>query len=212
VLAVAWYYRRDLLAQARALPRDRATQRFWLNIFIAFLPAAAVGFLVHDWLKERLFRPEVVAVSLILGGIVFLLIEKRPPSSTTHDLMKVTPKQALAIGVAQVFSLIPGVSRSGASIVGAFLAGLDRPTAVAFSFYLALPTLGLATVFDLVSNLDQLSRDDLLLMAVGTIFAFVTALLVIGWLLRYVGGHTFRVFGWYRIVAGVVILAWLALG
>ena len=211
VLAVLWYYRRDLRAQLRALPTDRATQRFWLNVFIAFLPAAAVGFLLHDWIKSVLFDPAVVAVSLIVGGIVFLLIERKPPVSTVHDLQGVTARQAAAIGVAQIVSLIPGVSRSGATIVGGFLAGLDRTTAVAFSFYLALPTLGLATLFDLATNLDQLTRDDLILMAVGLVFAFVTALLVIGWLLRYVAGHTFRIFGYYRIIAGALVLLWLAL-
>jgi len=122
----------------------------------------------------------------------------------------VTPKQAATIGIAQIFSMIPGVSRSGATIVGGFLSGLDRPTAVAFSFYLALPTLGLATLFDLVTNLDRLTRNDLVLMAVGLVFAFITSLLVIGWLLRYVAGHTFRIFGYYRIIAGVAILVWLA--
>jgi undecaprenyl-diphosphatase len=210
VLAVLWYYRRDLLAQARALPTDRATQRFWLNVIIAFLPAAAIGFLLHDWIKEVLFSPAVVAVSLIAGGLIFLLIEAKPPASTVHDLADVTPKQAATIGIAQIFSMIPGVSRSGATIVGGFLSGLDRPTAVAFSFYLALPTLGLATLFDLVTNLDRLTRNDLVLMAVGLVFAFITSLLVIGWLLRYVAGHTFRIFGYYRIIAGVAILVWLA--
>lgn len=208
VLAVAWFYRRDLWTQLRALPSDGATQRLWFNLFIAFLPAAAVGFALHKWIKAVLFSPGVVAASLIAGGVALLFIERRPRIAQVNTLRAVGLRQATVIGLAQVAALIPGVSRSAASIAGGLLAGLDRETATAFSFYLALPTLGLATVFDLLTSLDHLVVNDLLLLAVGLLTAFATAFLVVGWLLRYVASHDFRPFGYYRIVAGIMILLW----
>lgn len=208
VLAVVWYYRRDLWQQARAVPRDRNTQRFWLNIAIAFIPAAAIGFLLHDWIKERLFNPPVVAAALIGGGIILLLIERRDRSTGTASVYDVTPKQALGIGLAQTLALIPGASRSASSIIGGLLTGLDRPTATSFSFYLAIPTLGLATVYDLLTNLDQVSAGDAFNLLVGTVVSFVVSLLVISWLLRYIANHDFKIFGWYRVVFGLIVLAW----
>lgn len=208
VLAVVWYYRRDLWQQVRTVPSDRTVQRFWLNVAIAFIPAAAIGLLLHDWIKEVLFSPVVVAVTLIVGGVALLLIERRDHSAGTASLYDVTPKQALGIGLAQVLALIPGASRSATSIMGGLLGGLDRPTAAGFSFYLAIPTLGLATLFDLLSSLDQVSRGDALNLLVGTVVSFVVALVVIGWLLRYIAHNDFRIFGIYRIVFGLIVLAW----
>lgn len=208
VLAVVWYYRRDLWRQARAVPSDRAVQRFWLNLAIAFVPAAAIGLLLHDWIKERLFNPVTVAVTLIVGGILLLFIERRDHSAGTPSVYDVTPKQALSIGLAQILALIPGASRSATTIIGGLLGGLDRPTATGFSFYLAIPTLGLATVFDLLSSLDQISRGDILNLLVGTVVSFAVALLAIGWLLRYIARNDFKIFGYYRIVFGLIVLAW----
>ncbi len=195
VLAVVWYYRRDLWQQTRAVPRDRKVQRFWLNIAIAFIPAAGIGL-------------PVVAAALIVGGIVLLVIERRDHSTGTASLYDVTPRQALGIGLAQTLALIPGASRSASSIIGGLLAGLDRPTATGFSFYLAIPTLGLATVFDLLTSLDQISAGDALNLLVGTAVSFVVSLLVISWLLRYIANHDFKIFGWYRVVLGLIVLAW----
>lgn len=208
VLAVVWYYRRDLWQQVQAAPRDRTVQRFWLNLAIAFVPAAGLGFLLHDWIKERLFNPVTVAVTLIVGGVVLLLIERRDHSEGTASLYDVSPKQALGIGLAQVFALIPGASRSATSIMGGLLSGLDRSTAAAFSFYLAIPTLGLATVFDLLTSLEQITRGDALNLLVGTVVSFVVALVVIGWLLRYIASNDFKIFGYYRIVFGLIVLGW----
>lgn len=208
ILAVIWYYRRDLLEQARAFARDRGVQRFWLAIAIAFLPAAVLGFFLHDWIKEVLFSPWAVAVMLIVGGVVLILVERKDHGVGTSELYEVDPRQALGIGLAQTVALIPGTSRSGASIVGGLLSGLDRRTATAFSFYLAIPTLGGATVFDLITNLDKVSAQDALNLAVGMAVSFVVALFAIGWLLRYVSSHDFRAFGVYRIVAGIVVLGW----
>ncbi|MEA3334471.1 MAG: undecaprenyl-diphosphate phosphatase [Chloroflexota bacterium] len=207
-LAVVVYFFRDLLDQAKRLPTDRTVQRFWLNILIAFLPAAIIGFLIHDWIKEVLFSPLVVAVALVLGGVILILVDRVEREGAISDLFAVPPKKALAIGIAQVAALIPGTSRSGATIVGGLLSGLDRKTATEFSFYLAIPTLGGATVFELLTSLDQIGRDDALNLIVGAIVSFVVALVVIGWLLRYVQTHSFLLFGIYRIIAGATILAW----
>ncbi len=214
ILAVVLYYARDLAAQARALPTSPQVRRFWLGIVIAFIPAAIVGLALRKWIKTVLFAsPLIIAVSLIVGGIILIVVElllRRP--ATTSDVEQISFRQALGIGVAQIFALVPGVSRSGASIVGGMLAGLDRPTATAFSFYLAIPTLGAATVVDLLGSLAQVSAGDLARLAVGTLVAFVVAWLSIGWLLRYVAHHSFVAFGIYRIVAGLVVLALLAAG
>lgn len=208
ILAVVWYYRRDLISQTKGVAQDRRVQGFWLAVLVAFVPAALLGVWLHDWIKAVLFSPVVVAVMLIAGGVVFLLIERRDHVGGTTDLYAVSRRQALGIGLAQTLALIPGTSRSGASIIGGLLAGLDRPTATAFSFYLAIPTLGGATVFDLISNMDQISPQDVLNLVVGTAVSFAVALLTIGWLLRYVSNHDFKPFGVYRIVAGLVVLAW----
>ncbi|MBZ0292646.1 MAG: undecaprenyl-diphosphate phosphatase [Anaerolineae bacterium] len=213
VIAVIIYYQRDLLTQARRLPRDRSVQVFWLGIVIAVIPAGILGFLLRNWIKEVLFSPAVVAISLILGGIIFLLTELRPPTAeevTTEDVAQVSIKQAFIIGLAQTIALIPGVSRSGASIVGGMQAGLSRKAATHFSFYLAIPTLGGATLFELITSLDTISADSLFMLVLGAIVSGIIAWLSIGWLLRYVSNNTFVVFGYYRILAGIVILILVA--
>jgi undecaprenyl-diphosphatase len=214
VLAVVGYYARALLQQAQSITSSAATRRFWLGIVIAFLPAAVVGLTLRDWIKAVLFEsPVVIAASLIIGGIIFIVVEKLPArTATVSDETATSPTQAFLIGCAQVTALIPGVSRSGASIVGGMFTGLDRRTATAFSFYLAIPTLGGATVVDLLTNLDQLSSDDLGLLLVGTVISGVVAWLSIGWLLRYVANHSFIPFGIYRIVVGCLILLLVAVG
>jgi undecaprenyl-diphosphatase len=211
ILAVIGYYARDLLQQARALPSSRTVQRFWFGIVLAFIPAAVIGLLLRKWIKAVLFAsPTVIAWSLIIGGIVLIAVERWPRRPTTHEVEQITPLQALGIGIAQVFALIPGVSRSGASIVGGMWSGLDRRAATAFSFYLAIPTLGAATIVDLLGSLHQLGGGDVARLAVGTVVSFVVAWLSIGWLLRYVANHSFVAFGVYRIVAGIIILLLVA--
>jgi undecaprenyl-diphosphatase len=211
IVAVVVFYARDLWSQAQLVRTDRSVQRFWLHLLVAFLPAALVGILVHDWIKEVLFSPIVVAVMLIIGGLVFLLIERRDHSQGVSRLYDVNTRQAFGIGVAQVVALIPGTSRSGASIIGGLLAGLNRRAATEFSFYLAIPTLGSATVYDLLKNLDQVDPSDALNLIVGTVTSFVVALLSIRWLLGYIATHDYRIFGWYRIGIGVVVVLWWVL-
>lgn len=214
VIAVMGYYRAELIQHARAVPTDRRIQGFWVGVFVAFLPAAAVGFLLKDWIKEVLFSPLVVAVSLIVGGLIFLIIERfqsSPPTVPDADFVaSITWRQVLWIGLAQITALIPGVSRSGASIIGGMLAGLHRKDATRFSFYLAIPTLGAATIYDLLTSLDQISTENLGLLLVGTAVSCVVAWFSIGWLLRYVSSRNFVPFGIYRIAAGIIILLLIA--
>ena len=213
VLAVVGYYARDLLGKVRAAPGDVSVRRFWLALLIAFLPAALVGLTLRDVIKDVLFEsPTLIAGALIVGGVILLLIERLPLQARTSAIEEVSFKQALGIGIAQVFALIPGVSRSGASMVGGLSSGLDRVTATAFSFYLAIPTLGAATLIDLLGSMDQLSQADLGRLLLGMLVSFVVAWVCIGWLLRYVARNTFFTFGVYRILAGLVVLALVATG
>jgi undecaprenyl-diphosphatase len=209
VLAVLVYYGRSLIQQAQKLPSDRTVQRFWANLLIAFVPAAVIGLLALKRIEGALDKPIPIAMALILGGIVFLLVERGENKGSVHDIYQVTTMQALGVGAAQVVSLIPGVSRSGASIVGGMLVGMDRLTATTFSFYLFIPTLGAATLYKLYQALrdKEVAAAQLPLFAVGAAVSFIVAYLSIVWLLRYVSTHSFRAFGVYRIVAGVVILA-----
>ena len=217
VVAVLIYYFQSLLAQARKLPSDQPTQRFWLNILIAFLPAAIVGLLLEKRIDAFMNQPGsslpslIISAALIVGGIIFLLVERRDSQENTHAVEQVTTRQALLIGLAQVTSLIPGVSRSGATIVGGLLTGLDRVTATAFSFYLFIPTLGIATLYKLFGalrnpDLRPYITDQLGLFVLGAVVAFIVSYASIVWLLRYIAHHTFRPFGAYRIIAGVLII------
>ncbi|HEV8194711.1 MAG TPA: undecaprenyl-diphosphate phosphatase, partial [Ktedonobacterales bacterium] len=210
VIAVVGYYLRDLLAQVRDVTHSKATQHFWLAILIAFLPAALVGVALHKQIQHYLFQPWVIATTLIVGGIVFIMVEQLTRRFWVHKLEDVSRLQALTIGLAQTLALIPGVSRSGGAIIGGMLGGLDRRTATAFSFYLAIPTLGSATIFDLLANLNTVSPDDYGRLFLGLVVSMIVAWLSIGWLLHYVAHHSFVAFGIYRIFAGVVIFALLA--
>lgn len=208
VVAVILYYLRDLLGQARAIPTDAGVRRFWLSVLIAVIPAGVVGILLRDFIKETLYSPVVVAVTLIVGGIAFILIERSGFSqrAQNEDYQSVTFRQAALIGVAQAVSVIPGVSRSAASIFGGMSTGLTRAAATRFSFYLAIPTLGGATLLDLVLSLDEINSNDWAYLILGAVVAGIVAWFSIGWLLRYVSRNSFTAFGWYRIAAGVVVL------
>ncbi|MBC7871596.1 MAG: undecaprenyl-diphosphate phosphatase [Chitinophagaceae bacterium] len=212
VVAVVAYYWADLWTQVRTVHQDSGVQRLWLAIIVAAIPAAVLGFLLRDWITETLFRPEVVAISLIMGGIVFLIIERRPVkvAQSTSELQQITVKQAVLVGLAQTLALVPGVSRSGASIIGGMLSGLTREVATAFSFYLSIPVLGGATIFSLLTSLDEINSNDWFNLILGAIISGIVAWFAIGWLLRYVARNNFIPFGYYRIVAGIVILLLVA--
>ena len=209
ILAIVWLYRLRLVRAVVGARRDPASRRFLLSLFIAFLPAAIVGFLTPGWIKARLFNPAVVAIAMVLGGFVILLIERWAPSSTIDDVSQVPPPTAFGIGLAQVLSLIPGTSRSGATIMGAYALGLSRTAATEFSFFLAVPVMLAATLLDLARSWSVLSIMDIPMFAVGFIVSFISAVVVVRAFLSYVSGHSFAVFAWYRIVFG--LLLWFTL-
>ncbi|MGD9601075.1 MAG: undecaprenyl-diphosphate phosphatase [Gammaproteobacteria bacterium] len=206
ILSVCWFYRERLAAVVRDLGRSPAANRFALNLGIAFVPAAAVGFFAHGHIKAMLFNPTVVAWALIAGGIAILLVERHLSAPRALSADSVTPRQALQIGCAQVLALIPGVSRSGATIMGGMVSGLDRRAATEFSFFLAIPMMFAATVYDLAKGWGELGTEDIGIFAVGFVTAFVSALAAIKFLLRYVSQHSFAAFAWYRIVFGALLL------
>jgi undecaprenyl-diphosphatase len=210
ILAVCWEYRRKLVGVATGLFSDRASQRFAINLGIAFLPAAILGLAFSRLIKAHLFAPVPVASAFVVGAFVILWAERRqrrnPGTVRIESVDQMRWSHALKIGFAQAFALIPGTSRSGATIIGGMLFGLSRPAATEFSFFLAIPTLLAATGYELVRNRALLVADDLAMIGVGFVVAFISALLVVRWLLRYVAHHDFVPFAWYRIAFGLVIL------
>jgi undecaprenyl-diphosphatase len=210
ILAVCWEYRVKLFNVARGIFSERAAQRFVANLFIAFLPAAALGLVFGNAIKARLFAPVPVAAAFVVGAFVILWVERRQRSRPgTVRIDKVDDMRwpdALKVGFAQAFALIPGTSRSGATIMGGMLIGLSRQAATEFSFFLAIPTLFAATGYEFVRNRHLLAGGDLSMVAVGFVSAFVSAFFVVRALLRYVAHHDFVPFAWYRIAFGLVIL------
>lgn len=208
ILAVCWEYRSRLAAMMTNVTTQETTQRFFINLMIGCLPAALLGLTFHRQIKMYLFSPITVALALIVGGLAILYIEKSAPAAKVGNIDNISPKQALQIGCAQALAVIPGVSRAGATILGGMVFGLTRQTATEFSFFLAIPIMFAASGFDLLSNLDALAWSDFDLFAVGFVTAFFAALLAVKALLRYVAHHDFRVFAWYRIVFGLLVLAY----
>lgn len=212
ILAVlVLYFRRFrdvLLGLAKG---DPGARRFVVAIVLAFLPAAVLGALFHKYIKFYLFTPMVVAIALILGGIAILVIERIRTTATVREIEQFTPKLALSIGFIQCIAMIPGVSRSGATILGALLMGVERKTAAEFSFFLAIPTLTGAAVYDLFKNRAVLSSEGMELIAIGFVAAFIVSLWIIRWFVGFVSQHGFAPFAWYRIVAGSALLISLLL-
>ncbi len=209
ILAVCVLYFRRLWELLVTLPSSAASRRFALTIVIAFLPAAVIGVLFHRIITEYLFSPYVVSVTLILGGLAILVIERLRPVEQVHEMEAITPWLGFKIGCCQVISMIPGVSRSGATILGAILMGVDRRTATEFSFFLAIPTMFGATVYQLFKNKDALGDGGKMLIAVGFIAAFLSALLVVRTLVGFVSRHGFAPFAWYRLAIGTIMLIFL---
>ena len=208
ILAVAWLYRQRVARLARVwggAPEDR---RLVVNLLLAFVPAAAVGFLTHHWIKAYLFTPWVVATALVLGGVAILVIEALEVRLRVPAMDDIPPRTALGIGIAQCLSLVPGVSRSGATIMGGLILGLSRTAATEFSFFLAIPIMLAATTFDLAKSQSALSPADLPLFAVGFVTSFFSALLVVKLFVRYVSHHSFAAFAWYRIIFGALLLGY----
>jgi len=210
ILAVVVLYYRKLFGVLFGLPRDPAAQHFAIAVLLAFLPAALVGVVAHGFIKSVLFSPWVVAVSLIVGGIAILLIERARPTPSIHAIEQLPLGRALAIGALQCLAMIPGVSRSGATIMGALLLGVDRRTAAEFSFFLAIPTMFGAVVYDLYKNRAGLTFDGGIIIVVGFVAAFLSALLVVRAVIGFVARHGFAPFAWYRIALGTLALVLLS--
>jgi undecaprenyl-diphosphatase len=198
MLAVVWEYRARFF---------RIDPRLYRNLIVAFIPAAVIGLAFGKAIKEYLFSPVPVAAAFIVGGLIILVVERMSLAARVDSTRDMTWRDALKVGLAQCFALIPGTSRSGATIIGGMLFGLSRKAATEFSFFLAVPTLVAAGLYDLWKNRGLLSAGDAGMFGVGSLAAFVCAFVVIRWLIRYVANHDFRPFAWYRIVFGLLVLA-----
>ena len=208
IFAVILVYWQKIKQTLVALPRQRRAQRFALNVLIGFLPAVVLGLLLGKTIKAHLFTPLVVATTFIVGGFVILWAEKRAPGKVRVEYVDdMTPWDALKVGLAQCLALVPGTSRSGATIIGGMLLGLSRRAATEFSFFLAMPTLIGAGAYSLYKERALLSAADLPLFAIGLLFSFLSAWACVRWLLRYIANHDFVPFAWYRIAFGIVVLA-----
>jgi undecaprenyl-diphosphatase len=185
---------------------EKNNQKFVDNLALAFVPAVAIGLLAHDFIKKYLFSNLIIAFSLIIGGIIIILVEKFHKKFTVKKIEDIEKPTALAIGFCQCLAMIPGVSRSGATIMGAMLFGVERKIATEFSFFLAIPTIGSACLYDIYKNFSILSFDDFELILVGVISSFISSLIVIKWLLKFISTHSFTSFGYYRIAIGFLIL------
>lgn len=212
ILAVVWIYRATLLRLAFGMWRPGLERFYVTNLVLAFLPAMVIGLLFHRTITELLFSPWVVCIALILGGIAIILIERARRDPGIHSVPEIGPLAALLIGCGQALAMIPGTSRSGATIITALLLGVDRRTAAEFSFVLAIPTMLAATAYSLWKVRDELSADGLGQIGVGFAAAFVVAFFTVRWVLAVIGRIGFTPFGWYRIALGSVMLAVLALG
>ncbi len=206
ILAVCWEFRAKIMNVAGGLTRDPAARHFVKNLFIAFLPAAVLGLLFASKIKKYLFAPVPVALAFIIGGLIILWAERRQHTITIEEVEYMTWKDALKVGCAQALALIPGTSRSGATIIGGLLFGLSRKAATEFSFFLAIPTLFAATVYEVVKYRHLFHSEDIGMFVAGSVTSFISAFLCVRWLLRYISHHDFSAFAWYRIVFGLVVL------
>lgn len=205
VILVYWQKIRQTIVD---LPTQAQARRFALNVAIGFFPAVVLGLLAGKAIKAHLFTPAVVASTFIIGGFVILWAERRPQTATRiHDVDQMSPWDALKVGLVQCLAMVPGTSRSGATIIGGMLLGLSRKAATDFSFYLAIPTLVGAGAYSLYKERALLSAADVPMFVVGLLFSFVSAWICVRWLLRYIASHNFVPFAWYRIAFGIVVLA-----
>ena len=203
MLAVLWEYRARFF---------RVDLQLWRNLIVAFIPAALIGLAFGSFIKNHLFKPIPVALAFIVGGVIILLVDRGNRPARVESTRDMTWRDALKVGFAQCFALIPGTSRSGATIIGGMLFGLSRQAATEFSFFLAVPTLMAAGAYDSLKHRDLFAMKDLGMWVIGLIAAFASAFMVIRWLIRYVATHDFRWFAWYRIAFGVVVLLTASLG
>ncbi|MCF7968710.1 MAG: undecaprenyl-diphosphate phosphatase [Methylococcaceae bacterium] len=212
ILAVCWEFRQRLWQVITGLPNQVGARRFVINVGVAFVPLATLGLAFGKTIKAHLFQPLPVAMAFILGAFVIIWAEKRPHKIRIHSVEEMNVWDALKLGVAQAFALIPGTSRSGATIIGGLLFGLSRKAATEFSFFLAIPTLIIATIYELYKERALLNIEDLDMWIVGFVSAFISAFICVRWLLRYISNHDFTVFAWYRILFGLAVITTWKLG
>ena len=207
ILAVCWEFRQKLWHTARTLHDDAVSRHFFMNLVIASVPLAVLGLTFEKQIKAVLFNPVSVAIALVVGGIVILWAERRKHEERVQTVDQLTTGDAIKLGLFQALALIPGTSRSGATIIGGLLSGLSRRTAAEFSFFLAIPALLAATAYDIYKARNDFAAADVEPLIVSCVASFISALLVTKLLLRFVSRHSFAAFAWYRIVFGIVILA-----
>lgn len=206
ILAVVWEYRTRFVSTFAGIGRDPIANRLIINLAIAFLPLAVLGLAFGDKIKAYLFKPIPVATAFIVGAFIILWAEKRQHTVTIETVDDIRPIDALKLGFAQAVALIPGMSRSGSTIIGGLFFGLSRKAAAEFSFFLAVPTLGIASIYSMYKDRALLSTDDIGVWVTGFIFAFISAMIAVRALIRYVSHHDFTIFAWYRIAFGVIVL------
>lgn len=206
ILAVVWEYRQRFVSTFAGIGRDPIANRLIINLAIAFLPLAILGLTFGDHIKAALFKPVPVAIAFIVGALIILWAEKRQHTVTIETVDDIKPIDALKLGLAQAVALIPGMSRSGSTIIGGLFFGLSRKAAAEFSFFLAVPTLGIASIYSMYQDRALLSMDDMGAWIAGFIFAFISAMIAVRALIRYVSHHDFTIFAWYRIAFGVIVL------
>lgn len=207
IMAVVWEYRYQIGEVIYLLPSDRRAQRFTVNVILAFLPSVVLGILFAKTIKTYLFNPVTVAAAFIVGGILILVVEWHPRKERVRRIEDITWQDALKVGFAQTLAMIPGTSRSGATIIGGLFFGLRRRVATEFSFFLAIPTMFAATLYDVLKHKDLLHTSDLPMFIVGGLASFISAFIAVRGLLHYIGKHDFSLFAWYRIAFGILILA-----
>ncbi|GLZ86824.1 undecaprenyl-diphosphatase [Metapseudomonas resinovorans] len=212
ILAVVWEYRRKILDVVVGLPTQRSAQRFTLNLLVAFFPAVILGVALSDIIHHYLFNPITVASALVVGGVVILWAERRQHRVEAESVDEMTWKHALKVGCAQCLALVPGTSRSGATIIGGLLFGLSRKAATEFSFFLAMPTMVGAAVYSGYKYRDLFQPSDLPVFALGSVVSFIFAMIAVRSLLKFIGSHSYAAFAWYRIGFGLLILATWQLG
>ncbi|MGZ8096767.1 MAG: undecaprenyl-diphosphate phosphatase [Methylosarcina sp.] len=212
ILAVVWEYRARLWQTLLGMTSDPLSQRLAINLMVSFLPAAVLGFLFLKQIKTYLFNPVVVASAFIIGGLLIIWAERRPHVIRAESVDEMTWRDALKVGFAQALSMIPGTSRSGATIIGGLFFGLSRRTATEFSFFLAIPTMFAATSYDVYKHRELFSINDIDLFAVGGVVSFFSAFLAVRGLLRFISRHDFSLFAWYRIAFGLLVLLSAQLG
>jgi undecaprenyl-diphosphatase len=208
ILAIVWLYRSTVVNVVANSGRDPKSRQLLVNVVLATVPAVLVGLLTHEWITGRLFNPITVAGALVVGGVLILVIEWWCPPTRVERVDAIPLRTAMGVGFAQVLALFPGVSRAGATIMGGYALGLSRTAATEFSFFLAIPTMLAASAYEMFDTWAHLTPEDVWVLVVGFVTSFLTAVVVVKVFLRFVANHTFRLFAWYRIALGVLLLVY----